>query len=79
MVNYGHNQTVGFRERRSQNLVKVGKIRLNLIDGPETIGHGKIHIQILINRIEEYSDILVLEKFGTNWILRLSKQNYTST
>ena len=79
MVNYGHNQTVGFRERRSQNLVKVGQIRSNLIDGPETIGLGKIHIQILINRIEEYSDILVLEKFGTNWILRLRKQNYTST
>ena len=26
LVNYGHNQTVGSRERRGQSLVKVGQI-----------------------------------------------------
>ena len=41
MVNYGHNQTVGFRERCSQSFVKVGQIRLNLIDGPKTTGFGE--------------------------------------
>ena len=66
MVNYGHNQMVGFRERRGQSLVKVGQTRSNLINGPKTTGLGEIHIQILINRIEEYSDILVLVKFETN-------------
>ena len=38
MVNYGHNQIVGFREKCSQNLVKVGQTWSNLINGPETIG-----------------------------------------
>ena len=37
LVNYGHNQTVRFRERHSQSLVKVGQTRSNLIDGLETI------------------------------------------
>ena len=36
LVHYYHNQTVGFRERRDQCLVKVGQTRSNLIDGPET-------------------------------------------
>ena len=36
LVNYGHNQTVRFRERYSQSLVKVGQTRSNLIDGLET-------------------------------------------
>ena len=66
LVNYGHNQTVGFRERRGQSLVKVGQTRSNLVDGPETTGLGEIHIQILIIKIEEYYDILVLVKFETN-------------
>ena len=57
---------VGFRERGSQSLVKVGQTRLNLIDGPVTTGLGEIYIQILIIRIEEYGDILVLVKFETN-------------
>ena len=48
-----------------QNLVKVGQTQSNLIDGPETT-LGEIHIQILINKIEEYGDILVLVKFETN-------------
>ena len=26
LINYGHNQTVGFRERHGQSLVKVGQI-----------------------------------------------------
>ena len=51
---------VGLRKRRNQNLVKVGQIRSNLIDGPETTGLGENHIQILIIGIEEYGDILVL-------------------
>ena len=41
MVNYGHNQTVGFRERCGQSFVKVSQIWLNLIDGYETAGFGE--------------------------------------
>ena len=40
-INYGHNQTVGFRERHGQCLVKVGQTLSNLIDGPETTGLGE--------------------------------------
>ena len=58
-------------EKTRQSLVKVGQIRLNLIDGPDTTELGEIHIQILIIRIEEYGDILVLEKFETNWMVKL--------
>ena len=43
-MNYGHNQTVGFRERHGQNLVKVSQTQSNLIDGPETIGLDEIQI-----------------------------------
>ena len=64
---------------RGQSLVKISQIQSNLIDDLETIGPGKIHIKILINRIEAYGDILVLVKFETNWIVRLSKHNHTST
>ena len=59
--------------------VKVSQTRSNLIDGPDTTGLGEIHIQILIIRIEEYGDILMLVKFETNWIVKLSKHNHTST
>ena len=62
---------VRFREMHGQNLVKIGQTRSNLIDGPDTTGLGEIHIQILINRIEEYGEILVLVKFETNWMVRL--------
>ena len=72
-MNYCHNQTVGFRERRSQNLVKVYQTQLNLIDGPVTTGLGEIHIQILIIKIEEYGDILMLVKFETNWMVKLKE------
>ena len=58
-------------EKTRQSLVKVGQIRSNLIDGPDTTELGEIHIQILIIRIEKYGDILVLEKFETNWMVRL--------
>ena len=54
-----------------QSLVKVGQPWSNLIDGPDTTGLGEIHIQILISKIEEYGDILVLVKFKTNWMVRL--------
>ena len=54
-----------------QSLVKVGQTRSNLINGPDTTGLGEIHIQILISKIEEYGDILVLVKFKTNWMVRL--------
>ena len=64
---------VGFRERCGQSLVKIGQTQSNLIDGPETTGLGEIHIQILIIRIEEYGDILVLVKFETNWVVRLKE------
>ena len=62
---------IGFREMRGQSLVKVNQTQSNLTDGPETTGLGEIHIQILIIRIEEYGDILVLVKFETNWMVRL--------
>ena len=62
----------GFREMR-------GQIQSNLIDDPETTGLGENHIQILIIGIEEYGDIFMLVKFETNWIIRLSKHNHTST
>ena len=65
-MNYDYNQTVGFRERRGQSLVKVGQTLSNLMDGPDTIGLSEIHIQILVIGIEEYDDILVLMKFETN-------------
>ena len=55
---------IGFREKRGQSWS-------NLIDGLDTTGLGEIHIQILINRIEEYGDILVLVKFETYWMVRL--------
>ena len=41
MVNYGHNQTVGFSERCSQSLVKFGQTWSNLIDGSETTRLGE--------------------------------------
>ena len=66
LENYGHNQTVGFRKKRGQNLVKVGQTRSNLIDGPKTTRLCEIHIRILIIEIEEYGDILVLVKFENN-------------
>ena len=54
-----------------QNLVKVDQTRSNLIDGPDIIGLSEIHIQILIIRIEEYGDILMLIKFEADWMVRL--------
>ena len=66
LVKYGNNQTVGFREKRDQSLVKVDQSRSNLINGPETTGLGETHIQILIIRIEEYGNKLILMKFETN-------------
>ena len=66
-------------ENTRQSLVKVGQIRSNLIDGPDTTELGEIHIQILIIRIEEYSDVLVLVKFKTNWMVRLREQSRIGT
>ena len=62
---------IGFREMRGQSLVKVSQTQSNLIDCPNTTRLGEIHIQILIIRIEEYGDILMLVKFETNWMVRL--------
>ena len=53
LINYGHNQIVGFRERHGQSLVKVGQTRSNLIHGPETTKLCEIHILILIIRIDK--------------------------
>ena len=78
-MNYDHNQTVGFRERRGQSLVKVGQTQSNLIDGPETTGLNEIQIQILIIEIEEYGDILVLVKFKTKWMVRLKEHTHIGT
>ena len=77
LVNYGHNQTIGYRERRSQHLVKVGQTQSNLIDGLVNTGLGEIHIRILIIGIEEYGDILVLGKHENNWMFKLRKQSHT--
>ena len=41
MVNYGHNQTVGFKDMCSQSLIKFGQTQSNLIDGSKTIGLGE--------------------------------------
>ena len=71
LINYGHNQTVRFRERRSQSLIKVGQNWLNLIDSPKTTGLGENHIQTFITGIEEYDDVFVMVKFETNWMVRL--------
>ena len=60
-----------------QSLFKVGQIRSNLIDSPETTRLCEIHIQILIIRIEVYGDILVLMKFENNWIVRLREHSHT--
>ena len=79
LVNYSHNQTVGFRERRNQSLVKVGQTWSNLIDGPETTRLCEIHIRILIIGIEEYSDILVLVKFENTWMIRLREHSHKGT
>ena len=57
---------VEFRKMCGQSLVKVGQTQSNLINGPETTRLGEIHIRILIIRIEEYGEILVLVKFETN-------------
>ena len=42
MVNYGHNQMVGFREKHNQSLVKVGQSRSNIIYGLKTTKLGEI-------------------------------------
>ena len=79
LVNYGHDQTVGFRERCGQSFVKVDQTQSNLIDGPINTRLGEIHFRILIIGIEEYGDNLGLVKFQTNWMVRLREQNHTST
>ena len=63
LVNYGHNQMIGFKEKRGQSLVEVGQIWSKLIDGPETTWLWEIHIWILIIGIEKYGYILVLVIF----------------
>ena len=70
---------VEFKERSGQSLVKVGQIRSNLIDGPETTRLGEIHIQILIIGIVEYGDIPVLVKFEANWMVRLREYSHIGT
>ena len=79
MMNYGNNQTAGFRERHGQSLVKVCQTQSNLIDGLETSGLDEIQIQILIIEIEEYGDILMLVKFKTKWMVRLRGHSHTGT
>ena len=62
-----------------KGVVKVCQTRLNLIDGLVTSGFGEIHIQILIIRIEEYGDILMLVKFEINWMVTLREHSHTDT
>ena len=66
-------------ERHDQNLVKVGQTQSNLIDGPETTRLCEIYIRILIIGIKNYGDILVLEKFENNWIVRLREHSHKGT
>ena len=73
MENYGQNQTVGFIERRSQSLLKVGQTLSNLIDSPETTRLCEIHNRILIIGIEKYGNILVLVIFKNNWMVKLKE------
>ena len=70
---------IGFRERQDQSLVKVSQTWLNLIDGPKTTRLCEIQIQILINGIENYGDILMLVKFETNWMVKLREHSHTDT
>ena len=56
MVNYGHNQTVGFSESHGQSLIKFGQIRLNLIDGSETTRLGETRFSGKV-----FNGLLVLE------------------
>ena len=79
LVNYGHNQTAGFREMHGQNLVKVGQIRSSLIDSPETTRLCEIHNRILIIGIEKYGNILVLVIFKNNWMVRLKEHCHKGT
>ena len=67
---------VGFRKRHGQNLVRVGQTQSNLINDLETTGLGKNHIKILVIGIKEYSSILVLVKFETNWMVRLIEHSH---
>ena len=60
-------------------VVKVSQTRSNLIDGFDSTGLGEIHIQILIIRIEEYDDILMLMKFENNWMVRLRDHSHKCT
>ena len=69
LVNYGPNQTFGFRERRGQNLYNVRQTRSNMTDGLVTTRLLEILIPILIVRIEEYGDTLVLVRFENNWMV----------
>ena len=69
----------GFRKRRGQNLVKIGRTRWNSIDGPKTIRLCEIHIRILIIGIEKYGYIYVMVKFENNWTIRLSKHSHKGT
>ena len=66
-------------KKGNRSLVKVGQSRSNLIDGLDTTRFGEIHIQILIIRIEEYSEILVLVKFETNWMVKLKEHSHIGT
>ena len=70
---------VGIREWRGQNLIKVGQIRSNLIDGPETTRFCEIYIRIFIIGIEKYGDILLLVKFENNWMIRLCTHSHKVT
>ena len=79
LVNYDHNQIVGYGERHDQNLVKVGQTRSNLKHGPETTRLYEIHIRILIIGIEKNGDILVLVKFQNNWMVKLGEHCHKGT
>ena len=58
---------------------KMCQTRSNLTDGLENIRLCEIRIQILIIRIEKYSDILVLVKVENNWMVRLREHCHKGT
>ena len=79
LANNGPKQTIGFRQRRGQDLDKVCQTWSNIIDGLVNTRHSEIRFPISIVKIEEYGNALVLVKFETNWMVRLREQSRSGT
>ena len=80
LVNYGHNQTVGFRERRGQSLVKVGQTRSNLLDGPRPLDLVKMSmnywvLELLLQNVNEEIILKDDENHVNIYLVKLIRQN----